>query len=95
MYLNFMGIITYHLIEYKAKKRILIRFALNKEWNERIKKVKDAKWSNTHKGWHLPDTKENRKKCGITDDQKLSVIKTNARKLPNACGIMPITATRI
>lgn len=75
MYLNFMGIITYHLIEYKAKKRILIRFALNKEWNERIKKVKDAKWSNTHKGWHLPDTKENRKKCGITDDQKLSVIK--------------------
>lgn len=60
-----MSTITYSLITYKTKPRILIRFAHNKEWNERIKKVKDAMWSNTYKAWHIPDTNENRIKCGF------------------------------
>ena len=75
-----MSSISYHLIIYKTKPRILIRFAHNKEWNERIKNVTDAKWSNTYKGWHIPDTKENRKKCGITGEQELSLI-TSKQKI--------------
>lgn len=71
-----MSNITYHLIIYKTKPRILIRFVLNKDWNERIKKVEDARWSNTYKGWHIPDTKENRKKCGIDPEQDLHIIKS-------------------
>jgi integrase/recombinase XerD len=68
-----MSNISYHLITYRGKSRILLRFAHNKTWNERIKKVQDARWSNTFKGWHIPDTEENRKKCGIEAATALSV----------------------
>lgn len=68
-----MNKISYHLITYRGKSRILLRFAHDKTWNERIKKVPDARWSNTHKGWHIPDTEENRKKCGIEPATALSV----------------------
>ncbi len=68
-----MNHISYHLITYNRKPRILLRFAHNKTWNERIKKVPDARWSNTYKGWHIPDTEENRKKCGIEPATALSV----------------------
>jgi integrase/recombinase XerD len=53
-----MSNISYHLITYRGKSRILLRFAHNKTWNERIKKVADARWSNTLKGWHIPDNEE-------------------------------------
>jgi integrase/recombinase XerD len=68
-----MSNISYQLINYRGKSRILIRFSLNKIWNERIKKVPGASWSSTLKGWHIPDTEENRKKCGIEAATALSV----------------------
>ena len=68
-----MNNISYHLISYRGKPRILLRFAHHKTWNERIKKVPDARWSNTQKGWHIPDTEENRKKCGLEPATALSV----------------------
>lgn len=68
-----MSNISYHLITYRGKSRILLRFAHNKTWNERIKKVPDARWSSTYKGWHIPDTEENRKKCGLEPATVLSV----------------------
>ncbi|MBX9783355.1 MAG: site-specific integrase [Chitinophagaceae bacterium] len=68
-----MPAITYQLIVHRNTPRILIKFALNHAWNERIKKVKDARWSNTYKGWHIPDTADNRKKCGLVPVTALSL----------------------
>jgi hypothetical protein len=37
-----------------------------------MKTVPGAKWSKTLHCWHIPDTEENRKKCGLkTGDSKL------------------------
>jgi integrase/recombinase XerD len=67
--------ISYELITHNGKSRILVRFAHNKDWNERMKQTKGALWSNTLKSWHIPDTAENRKKCGIEPQTDLAVIK--------------------
>jgi len=57
--------IVYRLVVHRNKPRILVQFAPNKTWNERIKQVPGAQWSSTLKGWHIPDTAENRKKCKL------------------------------
>lgn len=60
------------LIEHRKAKRIAVWFERNQEWTERIKKIKDAKWSNSLKVWHLPDNAENRVKLKIdTSPDKL------------------------
>lgn len=64
-----MPAITYHLITHSGQKRILLKFDRNSEWNNRIKKVPDARWSTTHKGWHIPATKTNLEKCGIKEER--------------------------
>lgn len=68
-----MANIEYQLIIHRNKPRILLQFAHNKAWNERIKKVPGAQWSNTYKGWHIPDTEENRKRCGLPVATALAV----------------------
>jgi site-specific recombinase XerD len=60
-----MSLIQYTLIEHKGKARIKIQFPKNESWNARIKKVPGAAWSATLKCWHIPDTHENREKCGL------------------------------
>lgn len=58
--------IRYQLITHRNEPRILICFAHNEAWNERIKKVPGASWSKTLKGWHIPDTAENRITCKLS-----------------------------
>ncbi len=74
----------YSLVIHKDIARILVAFEPNEEWNNRMKKVPGCKWSKTYKGWLIPDTIENRKKCRIgftkTASQQL-VIKTIEQKL--------------
>jgi integrase/recombinase XerD len=77
--------ITYHLINHKGKKRILLKFDRNAEWNARIKKVEDARWSATHKGWHIPATKTNLEKCGIKEDELIKA--SNASKAEKVIGL--------
>lgn len=57
--------VTCHIINHRKQPRILVRFPHNQDFNNRIKKVPGVQWSQTHKGWHIPDTPENRKKCGL------------------------------
>ncbi len=78
--------ITYHLITHYNEPRILICFGHHREWNQRIKKVSGAKWSSTHKGWHIPDTPENRKKCGFAPAAAVTIqtSKTVIQKIPQA-----------
>jgi site-specific recombinase XerD len=60
---------VYSLITHKGEPRILVLFALRADWNARMKKVPGARWSQTLKAWHIPDTPENRKKCGLDEKQ--------------------------
>lgn len=48
------------LVTHQAKLRIAVFFEKNTELNMRIKKIDGARWSNTLKAWHIPDTPENR-----------------------------------
>lgn len=59
--------VTYHIITHRQQPRILVKFPHNQDYNNRIKKVAGVQWSQTHKAWHIPDTPENRKKCGLPD----------------------------
>jgi site-specific recombinase XerD len=42
-----------------------VQFEDNAAWNARMKKVPGVRWSKSLKGWTIPDTPENRKKCGL------------------------------
>ncbi|WP_407522233.1 tyrosine-type recombinase/integrase [Lacibacter sp. MH-610] len=77
--------VTYHLITHRGRKRILLKFEHNKEWNARIKKVEDAQWSATHKGWHIPATKTNMDKCGIKEEAIITV--SSQTKAENIIGL--------
>jgi site-specific recombinase XerD len=59
--------IQYSLVEHHSCKRILVEFEFNKEWNKKMKGVPGARWSKGLNGWTIPDTPENRKKCGLPE----------------------------
>jgi hypothetical protein len=60
-----MPAIKYQLVFHRGEHRILLVFANNASWNNRIKAVAGARWSKTLRGWTIPDTPENRQKCGL------------------------------
>ncbi len=66
-------------VTHNKKQRIAVYFENNTEWNNRIKKLEDAKWSNTLKAWHLPDTEENRKKFKL--DLQINLSSTHLKKV--------------
>jgi len=55
----------FELITYKGTSRIKVTFENNDAWNKRMRQVPGARWSKTLRSWHIPDTKENREKCGL------------------------------
>jgi len=57
--------VSYQLIQKENETRILVRFDFSSELNKRMQRVNGAKWSKSLKAWHIPDTPENRTKCGI------------------------------
>jgi site-specific recombinase XerD len=60
-----MQAVTYSLIHHHGSNRIAVQFEYNKALNARLQKVPGAKWSKTLGCWHIPDTPENRMKCGL------------------------------
>lgn len=46
---------TIEPLERDDKKRIAIRFNYNKEWNNLVKTLKGAQWSNSQRCWHVED----------------------------------------
>ena len=56
---------VYELILLDNRSRIKVCFEYNKEWNQRMRKIPGALWSQKIKSWHIPDTNENRQKCGL------------------------------
>jgi integrase/recombinase XerD len=69
------------LIKHRNEKRIAVYFEKNADLIVRIKQLEDAKWSQTLKVWHLPDTDENRVRFKIS---RISY------SLPSAEGIVQI-----
>ncbi|RTL58740.1 MAG: hypothetical protein EKK37_10460 [Sphingobacteriales bacterium] len=67
--------VTYHIINHRHQPRILVKFPHNQDFNKRIKKVPGVLWSQTHKAWHIPDTPENRNKCGLPADLPVTPVK--------------------
>jgi integrase/recombinase XerD len=55
------------VINHRNQARIAIYFENTAALNTRIKQLPDARWSQTLKAWHVPDTVENRKRFKITD----------------------------
>ena len=66
---------TYTLINYQNKPRIKVSFDYNAAWNKKMQAVAGAKWSKTLNSWHIPDTPENRKKCGLAENNSITIIK--------------------
>jgi integrase/recombinase XerD len=63
--------ITYTLVVHRNEARILLVFDYNEKWIQRLRKNTDARWSKTLKGWHIANTIENRKKCGLHNGEKI------------------------
>lgn len=54
--------------KHNGQKRIAVYFSYNNNWNNRLRKVPGAKWSNSLKCWHIPDTPYNRVKCNLPEE---------------------------
>lgn len=48
------------IINHNKENRIAVYFEKDETLNNRIKQINGARWSNTLKAWHLPDTESNR-----------------------------------
>jgi integrase/recombinase XerD len=54
------------IITHKKEKRIAVYFEKNADWIARIKEINGARWSQSLRVWHIPDTEENRIRFNIT-----------------------------
>jgi integrase/recombinase XerD len=70
---------TAKLVTHHAKPRIAVYFEKNADWIARIKKLEDARWSQTLKAWHVPDTDENRLRFKL--DLPIVLSETHLRKI--------------
>jgi integrase/recombinase XerD len=57
--------ITYQLVRHKGESRILVQFDFDVKLIARLRNNTDARWSSSHKAWHIADTPENRVKCKL------------------------------
>lgn len=55
------------IINHRGEKRIAVIFEKKAEYIERIKKLEDARWSQSLKFWHIPNTIENRIRFRIAE----------------------------
>lgn len=79
--------VIYSLIHYRGSNRIAVQFEYNKTLNARLQKVPGARWSKTLGCWHIPDTPENRVKCGLLKNGAAVLApleKTKDLKIPNS-----------
>lgn len=72
--------VKYELITHNNKKCIAVYFGYNPTLNKKMQQVPDAKWSKTLKSWLIPDTKNNRKNCGLLDTSTAGIISVPVSK---------------
>ena len=71
------------ILNHKKEHRIAVYFEQRQELTDRIRKIKDARWSRTLSAWHVPDNPENRhrfklEKLELNSDKKEAVDKFSA-----------------
>lgn len=59
------------IIRHRSEKRIAVFFEMSLKLMDRIRSVEGAKWSQSKKVWHLPDTVENRIRFKIESNVKV------------------------
>lgn len=64
--------IAMSLVTHVGKAWILVKFEQDAALNKRMRAVPGSRWTKTYKGWLVPDTAENRKKCGIAQARAVS-----------------------
>jgi len=57
--------IRFDIATHRAQPVIFIEFHFDKKLNEWVKKLPQARWSQSHKKWYVPDTPEIRKELNI------------------------------
>lgn len=62
------------IIEHKGEQRIGVYFKNLPELNTRIRKIEGAKWSQSKKVWHVPNTIENQKKFNLFDNAAIDIL---------------------
>ena len=55
------------LLKINNQNRIAVYFENRADLNERIRKIKGVRWSQSLKAWHLPDIPENRKRFNLPE----------------------------
>ena len=55
---------------HENQKRLALKFAYKKEWNEKARALKGARWSNTLKCWHVEDNAYYRNLFGLYTPEK-------------------------
>ena len=45
-------------IVHRDVSRLFVKLPYNQSFIQILKQMEDAKWSNTHKAWHVPDKEE-------------------------------------
>ena len=90
--------ITYKLIQHRGENRILLLFDYDVKKTARLKENTDARWSKTHKGWHIADTAANRIACKLTLNDKVAntldsnieILQLKQVALPDLKGTLPL-----
>ena len=90
--------ITYKLITHRGENRILLLFDYDVKKTARLKENTDARWSKTHKGWHIADTAANRIACklALNDtvvndlNSNINILQQKQVALPELNAILPI-----
>jgi integrase/recombinase XerD len=94
-----MANITYKPVTHRGEKRILVQFAYDKALVAKLRKKTDARWSKTHKAWHIADTEANRIKCKLPLDNRakpaVQKIQTAAQQKENNIVAKKVAASNI
>jgi integrase/recombinase XerD len=77
-----MNTITYTPVVHNGEKRILVIFEKDAKIIAELRKKTDAKWSKTHKAWHIEDTTANRLKCKLPIEESNIAQQEKTVKVP-------------
>jgi integrase/recombinase XerD len=74
--------ITYQPVLHKGEKRILVLFEKDVKLIAELRKKTDARWSQTHRAWHIADTESNRQKCKLPIEESNTTPQVKTVKVP-------------
>ena len=79
---------------YKGQSRIKVDFPYNQHFTAIIKQIKDARWSQNLKAWHIPDEKNSFYKLKvlfpeISFEQEQEILTSGTQEIENKNSEMP------